>query len=357
MPIAPSDTEVQGWFNAIPVGEPRTTDDFQADFGVSASTAKARVKAHIEKFPLDWPKLPLTRGSRAKDFIAEYLRQIPDGEQCDFSALDEVFPASTKTLRKHLNDYFGENPSHLNRIIGFMPSAEIILNLVRPKLPAKITGANLVEANAACKLAVDQFLGQRHSVYLKKGLLPILQGAPPLDDLLNQLVKFAFHSYRMVVAEEANSTTSLGGTLNELLLIEALMNEGMVLGEDFDYTGKGSAADLTVNGPSKTAKETLYIEVKSYHSRERLLRALTDAPKPKVGVGFFKQPKEFGPRAVTNLLNEGGAKAVYLPDETLQQVAQESRDITMPASKGGFLRPLTSFPAEMKQYRLSGVIG
>lgn len=149
----------------------------------------------------------------------------------------------------------------------------------------------------------------------------------------------------------SNGLVSLAGGVNEAILRLGLENEGLTFNEDFIKTGKNSVADLVIYGPER--RQSMFVEVKSFKARERLLRGLQDIPYPdKIGVGFFMDPSEFNDDRTVTLL-AAGPLAIYMPDATLEAVpAEAKRRVTR---QGNVLyRGLSTFFRDMTTYNATG---
>lgn len=349
----PEISDCEKWFDAIPASEMRTLAELTSHFGCSESAALKGLKSFFAATPLARLKLDAENPKYSYEVLFEsWFASVPQGDCGDFEDLRMRFRVSEDTVRKHLNDYLSRNSDSLLKLRGFLPSAKVLLELVSTELGTAVDGANLEQANSACKRLVDRLVRPLHEELLKSALEPLIAAGHSPEVLLNKIVAFVFDDYQDFAAQSANSTVSIGGSLNESLLAMALASEGLTEGTDFFRTGRSSSADIKIEG--HPGKKPLWVEVKSYHARERLLRGLRDISEDeKVGVGFFKDPSEFNERAVDALVNKGGAWAVYLPGETLAKVVQESRDKHSPKA-GLLLRPLSQFPAEMRVYRQTG---
>ena len=143
------------------------------------------------------------------------------------------------------------------------------------------------------------------------------------------------------------------GRLNEEIILRALKNSALQ-GDDYKRTGTKSDGDIIVF-ERVGKKKPLYVEVKSYHARERLLRGLQDIQHPeKVGAGFFRDAKEFNAKRTETLIGSG-AWAIYIPDDTFLLITDQAKKMTT-ARQDRFYRPLSKFVSDMETYVSSGAI-
>lgn len=279
-------------------------------------------------------------------------------EQTDFEDLLAQFcrrrgsAVSDTTFRSNLKDFVRVLPDMLVRIVGFYPDAATILGLVARQLAdGKIVSGNLMEANEECKRIVDAISRPRHLRFLSGQLAPYLaEGGASIVAEKMELMNRLYDTYPDFVREEGNGLVSIAGRLNEDIFIQAMINAGMSFGSgnDFIRTGQNSEADLIVF--HRAAREhQMFIEVKSYHARERLLRGLQDINQSeKIGIGFFINPAEFNPGRTITLL-ESNARAIYLPDRTYEQVDEVSRR-KLTVQQDRFYRPLSMFVGDMQHF-------
>lgn len=279
-------------------------------------------------------------------------------EQTDFEDLlvrfrgRADFEVSDAAFRKNLKDFVRVCPDMLVRIVGFYPDAATILGLVARQLAGgQIVSGNLMEANEECKRIVDAISRPRHVRFLSEQLAPYLteDGRSVFVEKM-ELMNRLYDAYPDFVREEGNSLVSIAGRLNEEIFIKAMENAGMRFGSgrDFMRTGQNSEADLIVFQRAGTQRQ-MFVEVKSYHARERLLRGLQDITQPeKIGVGFFINPTEFNSWRTETLL-ESNARAIYLPDRTYEQVDEVSRR-KLTVQQDRFYRPLSMFVGDMQHF-------
>ena len=279
-------------------------------------------------------------------------------EQTDFEDLLAQFcrrrdsAVSDTTFRSNLKDFVRVLPDMMVRIVGFYPDAATILGLAAQRLAGgQIVSGNLMEANEECKRIVDAISRPRHLRFLSEQLAPYLvEGGASIVAEKMELMNRLYDTYPDFVREEGNGLVSIAGRLNEEIFIQAMINAGMSFGSgnDFMRTGQNSEADLIVFQQTGTQRQ-MFIEVKSYHARERLLRGLQDISQPeKIGIGFFINPAEFNPGRTRTLL-QSNARAIYLPDRTYASVDDESKAMST-VQQDLFYRPLSRFVSDMQNF-------
>lgn len=268
----------------------------------------------------------------------------------DFEDLCAKIPNLTDEDLKHVTRLY---PQLLPKVTGFYPHADAVVHLVEDQLGCSIVGANLTAANLACKKIIDDITKPRHDRFLKEILGPhTSSGLVSVAE--QQLINLMYDHYADFVREADNGLVSLAGRLNEKLLQRALINEGLREGTDVYPTGTDSEGDLVIAFAGNPPKQ-LYVEIKSYRARERLLRGLQDINNPnKVGVGFFVDHAEFNARRTTTLI-ASHADAIYLPDDTYNLISADSK-ASIGKNQNRFYRLLTNFPGDMKQFAASGAL-
>lgn len=269
---------------------------------------------------------------------------------------DPTLPeVASNTKKKYLREYIESNPSELEKLLGFYPSASTIISLVEIKLATKIVETNLFESNKIARDIVknitepilEKFISSGLSSNISAGQLSI--GLPPLIDFLAT-------DFSEFLLAQGNGLVSIAGTVNEFLLASAMTNGGMV-NSDFQKTGKNSDADFMIYS-SAASRYQIGIEVKSYHARERLLRGLQDIDGHKIGFGYFINPHEFNAHRTRTLL-QTEAMAIYMPAETLANVDPEAQALTTNsriAFGSKFYRPFERFVTDMKHFCLNGTL-
>lgn len=271
-----------------------------------------------------------------------------------------LFPGvADQTARKHVKKFISDERSRWGCIAGLFPDTAAILDEVEKALHGGITGANLVQANEAAKAIVDDLSKKFRTHFCKKALGASISPSTGnvslnFDDLVSRLLV----PYEEYLVQSGNGLVSIAGTLNQSLLVRALRNSGLNdsgAHPDFKETGTKSEGDIKVfcrHGNEKT----LHVEAKSYAARERLLRGLSDIPQPKVGVGFFNNPSEFGEDRVTLMATTAHASAIYMPQSTLDALSTGAKGVKIPGS-GRVCRSLeTEFVDDMKHFVEKGDI-
>lgn len=262
--------------------------------------------------------------------------------------------AKDGTKISHLKRFLGENTNYIGVVEGVIPEAPAMIEVVEAKLGSGINDSNVVEANKICTQIVDRITRPVYEAFLRQTLENKITGntvAVSLEDLLEFLVEDCQPFMRGI----GNGLASVAGSLNEHLLMKCVEAEGLTRMQDFEKTGTKSNADIVVFAPTQST-QSLGVEVKSLHARERLLRGLQDIEGPKVGAGFFVDPSEFN-EARTKTLLQTNAAAIYLPSETLAKVSDGAKSLTTsnhPAIGSRFYRPLETFGSDMSHFRMHG---
>jgi len=300
-----------------------------------------------------------TRNNEGKYFSAfeRIFSEIANG---DFKWVDEVIEdarmpnVSESTKRNKLKSYIDANPVIIEKVKGIYPSASTIVALVEQKLNAPITELLLDRANVVASEIVGsvsepilkRFLADNLGEYYNDDRVDV-----PTSTLANFLINDLFEFY----AKSGNALVSIAGTLNEQLLQQAMINQGMN-DTNFKRTGKNSEGDFVIYS-SVGNRQQIGVEVKSYHARERLLRGLQDITTDhKVGFGYFVDPSEFNKHRTMTLL-QSNAVAIYMPQATLSRVDQEAQNITsnkMITFNHRFYRPIERFVTDMKYFCANG---
>jgi hypothetical protein len=237
-------------------------------------------------------------------------------------------------------------PGTFSLLREYLPDADTMMVLTEEKLGQPITAKNLVEANAASAEIVSSALDPGFEVFLRETLS--FDEADTVTLTLDELTLFLRENYKKFSKSEGSGLISRAGGYNEALFREALLSEGLSEGADFIRTGTRGHGDVEVFARGLKPPETLSVEIKSYAARERLLRGLENAKKPKVGAGFFTSASEFNSRR-THALAGTGASAIYLPQSTLEKLPHES--LSRQNSHGGlFYRPIDRFATDMRRF-------
>lgn len=273
-------------------------------------------------------------------------------EKIDIEDIESLFPeTSPQTVKKHLKAYMDIYPEAAQYVTGIFPSASTIIKLAEIDL-GPISGETLATTNEHCKKTVDGIAKPRHAKFLTEKLSSfIADGNVHIPQ--NELVGILYDEYATFIREADNGLVSIAGTLNEAIFIESLLNAGLKNGHDMVKTGQKSDGDLKVQHHGKKGVEILYVEIKSYAARERLLRGLQDIQSQnKIGIGFFNNPSEFNPKRTETLL-AAGPLAIYMPRATWEKVSDESK--TKLTRMGDLVyRPLDMFVDDMKGFVENG---
>ena len=284
------------------------------------------------------------------------LREILEASSGLLDADDvfRQFEVGRSTVAKHLKVLLHENHGYIGRIIGFYPDADTVIDLAEQEV-GKVVGSNVSLVNLNCKQTVDSITKPKHRQFLDRFLAEWIVGDGKTVSVdAGVLVDFLYEKYVNFVHESDNGLVSIAGTMNEKILIRGLEIAGFVRDSDYRKTGKNGEGDVQIEHRRNRTK-ILSCEIKSYAARERLLRGLTDIESSeKVGVGFFNDATEFNPERTQTLIN-AGPLAIYMPDETLALVDGRSREKTT-RRQDRVYRPLSSFFADMVEYRNTGVL-
>lgn len=275
-----------------------------------------------------------------------------------FATLEVENIRELKTVKKtfdHLVEASSKLPdlqkSVLERIEGYLPKADVIIDLVESMISTKkIDGQSLWEANQKCRIFVEKGILPRYERFIKRSLACHVINDNTIKLSIEEMISFLRNDYDPFATGLSNGLVSRAGRLNELLLERALANEGIgTKGIDYDMTGKKSQGDMAFYCAKVKPPAQLFAEIKSYAARERLLRGLQDlSGKIAIGVGFFTQPSEFNP-ARTQTYIDTGAVAIYLPDTTYDDVSDDSKQRVSKKNKP-FYRKLSAFPGDMKHF-------
>lgn len=287
------------------------------------------------------------------------LSELPAGEIVEAADIlrDERLPSaiSLRTKQGHLRSFLESNPIWLKSVSGIVPKPETIIGMVEAEF-GKVTEANLVAANAKCGEIVNSITRPMVGKFIREELRGYYAGSS-IAISEDRLLQFLIEEFATYLRAAGNGLVSVAGSINEKLLHRALLNAGMKQGAEFSVTGTDSEADIQIF-TSKGVRDSLGVEVKSYAARERLLRGLRDVKEPKVGVGYFKNPLEFGmSRTVTYL--QAKPAAIYMPTDTLVLVDKEARRqvVNERVAFGSVLyRPLEQFVTDMKAYASEGAL-
>lgn len=268
-----------------------------------------------------------------------------------FSDLPARLGVAKATVKKAVNRLLAEQPHRAGQVTGFIPNAEIVVDAVEAEI-GRITSDLLYEANIRSKALIDQILSPEIELFVREALSGHMQG-DEISISLQDLVDFISNEYSTYAAESGNGVVSVVGRLNEQIFIRSLENSD-IGHEHFRRSGNDGYGDIMIH-QRDGLRQTLYVEVKSYHARERLLRGLQDIVHPaKVGVGFFQQSHEFNARRTQTLLDTG-AWAIYLPTTTFNEV-DENAKARITGRGDRLYRPLEMFVQDMEEFVNNGRI-
>lgn len=278
----------------------------------------------------------------------------------DFKWVDQVIDdprlpsVNDSTKRSKLKSYIDANPTIIEKVKGIYPSASTIVNLVEQQLGEPITELILDRAN----VVASEIVGSVSEPMLRRFLADNLREHyrdDRVDVPTSTLVDFLINDLFEFYAKSGNALVSIAGTLNEQLLQQAMVNQGMT-DANFKRTGKNSEGDFVIYS-SIGNRPQIGVEVKSYHARERLLRGLQDITTDnKVGFGYFVDSSEFNTHRTKTLL-QSNAAAIYMPQATLSKVDQEAQNITSNKTisfNHRFYRPIERFVTDMKHFCATG---
>jgi hypothetical protein len=260
------------------------------------------------------------------------------------------------TVKKHLRAFINEHPEYLAKMLGFYPDVETIIQMAERELGEAVNKDNLFAINKQCKLIVDKLTKPLHEEHLRGLFHGKTDETDRVTIFFSELLELIYENYIDFIHETGNSLVSIAGSMNELILIRGLRSVGLRDDDNFYKTGKQSEADLNIiHRPQAGNAKTLYVEIKSYHARERFLRGLRDIPHPdKIGIGFFISPKEFNPSR-TSLYVSTGTWAIYMPDETYQDLDIRSKEFNS-VTQSKLYRPLSMFCDDMLVFCQTGRI-
>jgi hypothetical protein len=297
----------------------------------------------------------MSKKSSNKYFSAfdEIFNEVEQGKTiwCDDVLKDERLPSVGEATKKNnLKSYIDENPKVIEKVLGIYPSASTLVALVEDKLQHQITELSLNDANHIASDIVKSISEPLFKKFLADNLGTYYKGER-VDIPTTELVEFLMNDLSDFYAKAGNSLVSIAGTLNEQLLEQAMVNQGMTA-DNFKRTGKNSEGDFVIYS-SAGNRQQIGVEVKSYHARERLLRGLQDITGDnKVGFGYFIDASEFNAHRTKTLL-QSDAAAIYMPQVTLNNVEASAKAITsnkMIAFQSKFYRPIEQFVTDMQHF-------
>lgn len=258
-------------------------------------------------------------------------------------------------LVKHADAVPGLRKDILDRIEGYLPPSEVVIDLVESQMPGgKITGANLSNANLVCRQYVQKGTNPRFEHFIRDTLTPHLLPSGDLQLSVGKMVDFLKDDYDPFAKQVANGLISRAGKLNEMILERALISAGIgVKGSTYEVTGTKSNGDMVFYCSTTVPHKHLYAEVKSYGARERLLRGLQDLTgKDAIGVGFFTDASEFNPVRTQDFIN-ANTLAIYMPDATYAALHADSK-ARLSKRNQRFYRTLSTFPADILHFTRTG---
>lgn len=284
------------------------------------------------------------------------LSALPAGKAIDLAPLlatSELPKVSLATRKKHLKALVRAEPELLERIVGFYPSVDTVIDLVEIR-HGKVLEVNLDQSNEHCRSIVEKIGRPIILGFVQATLAEHISGTK-VALTLDELMDFLLDEFTDFARGAGNGLVSIAGSMNEQLLMRAMANAGLKANEDFRKTGTNSEADFVVHSHIGN-KDNLGVEVKSYHARERLLRGLRDVTGLKVGVGYFKDASEFNKTRTVTLLQTDPA-AIYIPTATLKNVDPAAQSIptnSKIAFQSRLYRPIERFVSDMAHFCKKG---
>jgi hypothetical protein len=270
----------------------------------------------------------------------------------EFEEIAAHFSLNKSTVSGKLKKYLQFYPEHIDKLIGFYPSVDAIIDLAIRRI-GEFTPDNVFAVNMACKEIVDSITRPKHDAFISSSLrdMGALHGNQ-VNLKYQQLADFMYDDYSEFLTGSDNGRVSIAGRMNEEILLRALAAAGLERNKEFIRTGTDSEADIQLYHHGRR-NITLYCEVKSYKARERFLRGLRDIPhSDKIGAGFFLDAAEFNPTRTSKLL-ETTPKAIYLPQQTWERLHVDSLAST--THQGNRLyRPLERFAIDMVYFVKNG---
>lgn len=309
------------------------------------------IELRFDALPKRDMKSMLTQQSYFRIF-REILSRAPADtavEIDDLLADKRIAHTTEKTRRGHVKAFVCAFPEYFDRIAGLYPPPDVVIDRVEAQI-GPVTERNICEANERCAGAIRE-IGQP---ILRKFIRSSLSEFIVADHVslgLDRMVQFLVEDYSEFSKSTGNGLVSIAGSINESLIRRALINGGLVERQHFTRTGTNAEGDLVAHS-AHGIRENLFIEVKSYHARERLLRGLKDIQGPKVGVGFFRDASEFNGERTVTLLGADPA-AIYMPSATLEAVSSDARvrKVNSRLADGSCLyRPIEQFVTDLQHY-------
>ncbi len=297
------------------------------------------------------------------DIITSSINRHMQKGLIDQESIHALFPSvKIETVRKKIKQAMAQNHNLIGKIAGIYPDTNTIIDITESELGASINGTTLVQANLLAKKQIDKLTGSFLKDFCEKSLgCDYNTDTEKMTISLETLYEKLLNPYKEYLTKIDNALVSIAGTLNQSLIIRALRSAGLsdtTLPKCFSETGSRSEGDIQIyhTGAGKSGNKILYIEAKSYAARERLLRGLADIKTPKVGVGFFNNPSEFSAKRVELLAASAHTQAVYMPEDTYQNLTSEAKGVNYPGT-GRVCRILESeFTLDMNELNKTGAI-
>ena len=174
----------------------------------------------------------------AKAF-ASLLDQLGPSGRVEYSELigHSALPKSSAAVRKQqLREFIEENPSLLERVPGFMPTADTLLDLIESEM-GPISEENLVRANRLCRDKVTAIARPMMERFIREGLGSCLDESCDVVTVpVAELIQFLIGDFSEHLKASGNGLVSVAGQLNEKLLQRALQSAGLVEGTDYSVT-------------------------------------------------------------------------------------------------------------------------
>ena len=304
--------------------------------------------------PSTWPDSEFVGKKASLKILRQYWdvfheEILSSSSQLNVDDLYQKFDVKSSTVKNHLRSFVDNKPEYLEHLLGFFPKPETILALAE-KRNGLMAPEQVEIFNHYCKQIVEDISKPMHMRVIEEIIAKNIRNDGTLNT--DSLALGIFGEYQQFVGDSGNGLMSIAGALNEYLLKVCLERQGLQEGSDFLKTGTDRRGDLMINSKSPQNPDQLYVEIKSYAARERLLRGLQDITGNKIGVGFFTNPAEFNNKRTSTLL-KAQPMAIYMPVKTLSQMGKECKDRA--TTDGNRLyRALSRFASDMVEYAASG---
>lgn len=268
----------------------------------------------------------------------------------DFSAIAQL---SASTAQATFEKVISAEPRLFALTKEFLPQVECMMDIIELEMGQSISSQNLDEVNQICSGLVEGVLKPRLSRFLNDALPNHVNSDGKYVLSVDEMLEFLMGDYQVFNKAQGAGLVSRAGGYNEGILKRALSNSGLVEGVQFQRTGQQGNGDMAIYCRATTPNEALWVEIKSYGARERLLRGLQDCIEPKVGVGFFNKAGEFNPRRTIQLMKTQ-ALAIYMPRKTFEALHQDSIKMKN-VHQSPFYRPLDEFVPNIAEFASKGV--